>query len=287
MLNRSRFKQRVASGRTAWAAGAYDCLSALCIAEAGFDAVTTTGFGISASMLGEADAELYTLTENVTVVRNIVNALDVPLIADADSGYGNAINVIRTVREFEGAGVAALILEDQVSPKRCPLGDTEIAVLPIEESVGKVRAAVDARRDPELMIIARTDVNDPAEAVRRAKAYVAAGADIVQPVSRCFSSFEALRTFRREVAAPLSLQLLSWLETELTPEQVEEIAALATFTFVPLMTVRHALKSNLEVLAKLRKTSDLPLAREHYADFTTFIGFPRIKNMQEKYIPRI
>lgn len=286
MRDRTKLKERIESGQTTWAAGAFDCLSALCIAEAGFDAITTTGFGISASLLGEPDVELYTLTENVASVRNMVNAVELPLIADADSGYGNAINVIRTVREFERAGVAGLILEDQLVPKRCPLGDTDVVVLPLEVAVGKVLAAVDARQDPNLVIIARTDANDPIEAVTRAKAYVEAGADLVQPVSRCFSTFNELKEFRRAVGVPLSLQLLSWLEKELLPPQIEEVAALATFTFVPLMTVRHALKSNLQALAQSRDAANLPYPREHHADFTSFIGFPRIKEIQKKYIPQ-
>ena len=113
-------RQFLDSGRTIWAAGAYDALSALLIDRAGFDAVFTTGFGISASLLGRPDVELYTLTENVGVVHRITDLVSKPVFADADTGYGNVINVQRTVREFENAGVAALSLEDQFSPKRCP-----------------------------------------------------------------------------------------------------------------------------------------------------------------------
>ena len=115
------YKQRVLNQKTVWAAGAYDALSALYIQKAGFDAVMTSGFGVSASFLGMPDAELYTMSENLAVVRNVANVVNIPLIADIDTGYGNAINAMRTVREFEAAGCSAVIMEDQVSPKRCPI----------------------------------------------------------------------------------------------------------------------------------------------------------------------
>jgi len=110
----------IEAGRTIWSAGAYDALSARLVDEAGFDAVFTTGFGISASHLGLPDVELYTMTENLGVVRHMVNSVKRPVIADGDTGYGNVINVIRTVREFEHAGVAGIVFEDQLIPKRCP-----------------------------------------------------------------------------------------------------------------------------------------------------------------------
>ena len=113
--------QEIEAGRTVWSAGAYDALSALLIEEAGFPSIMTTGFGISASHLGQPDMELYTMSENLDVVAKIIDVVSIPVIADTDTGYGNAINVIRTVREFERAGVAAMIFEDQESPKRCPI----------------------------------------------------------------------------------------------------------------------------------------------------------------------
>ena len=161
------------------------------------------------------------MSENVGVVRNIANAVNVPVIADADTGYGNAINVMRTTREFEQVGASAIILEDQISPKRCPLGVDAVQVLPVEEAAAKIRAAVAARRDPHMLTIARTDVHDPAEALRRGRAYVTAGADMIQLVSRCFFSLEGLREMRKACGAPMSLQLLSWLETGLTPAEIE------------------------------------------------------------------
>ena len=118
---RKEFRSRVLAQKTVWAAGAYDALSARFIQGAGFDALLTSGFGVSASLPGMPDAELYTMTENVGVVRNVTSVVDIPVVADIDTAYGNAINVMRTIREFEAAGVAAVIMEDQVAPKRCPI----------------------------------------------------------------------------------------------------------------------------------------------------------------------
>ena len=162
------------AGRTIWSAGAYDALSAKLIDEAGFDAVFTTGFGISASHLGQPDVELYTMTENLGVVRHMVNSVGRPVIADGDTGYGNVINVMRTVREFERAGVAGIVFEDQLLPKRCPAAATSVEVLPAQEAARKIRAACDARRDRDFLIIARTDADSVEESIERACLYAQA-----------------------------------------------------------------------------------------------------------------
>ena len=214
-FEQSQFADSARAGRTVWAAGAYDALSARLIEEAGFTAAMTTGFGISASHLGQPDMELYTMSENLTVVGKIVDAVSIPVIADTDTGYGNAINVMRTVREFERAGVAAMIFEDQESPKRCPAAANEVEILTLEEGAAKIRAAAYARNSADTLIIARTDAMDEAEAIDRGQAYVDAGADLVQPISKCFSDFDGLARFREAVGVPLSLQLLGWLESDL------------------------------------------------------------------------
>lgn len=151
------FHARLTGGKTVWSAGAYDALSARFIEAAGFDACMTSGFGVSASHLGMPDAELYTMSENLAVVRNVVAATGLPIVADIDTAYGNAINVMRTIREFENAGVAAVIMEDQVAPKRCPICVGGVETISVEEAEGKIAAAVEARRNKNMVIIARTD----------------------------------------------------------------------------------------------------------------------------------
>jgi methylisocitrate lyase len=278
------FRNRVRANKTVWAAGAYDAMSAKMIEAAGFDALLTSGFGVAASFLGQPDAELYTMSENLTVVRNVTNAVNIPVVADIDTGYGNAINVMRTVREFEAANASAVIIEDQMAPKRCPICVGAVEVLTMEEGISKIEAAAAARRNPNMLIVARTDVVDEKEAIRRAKAYVAAGADIIQPISKCFKAIDGLRALRRECGVPLSLQLLGWLERDLTPKEIEEVAGIATYPLVPLMTAAAALQANLKVLAKSRSTKALPQPVMAHDPFVEFIGFPQIDELQRKFL---
>ncbi|MBW3096612.1 isocitrate lyase/PEP mutase family protein [Pseudohoeflea coraliihabitans] len=285
MPRNSDFITRLKSQKTVWAAGAYDAMSAKLIEQAKFDAVMTSGFGVSASHLGLPDAELYTMTENLNVTRNVTNVVDIPVIADIDTGYGNAINVMRTVREFENAGLSAVILEDQLAPKRCPICVGGVEVISLEEGVAKIEAAVAARRDPNMAIIARTDVVDADEAIRRGKAYVKAGADIIQPISKCFNSIDGLKAMREGCGVPLSLQVLGWLEKELSPEEIESVAGLAVFALTPLMTAAQALQDNLKVLAEKRSTTDLPHRRMDHNEFIDFIGFTEVEQLQLKYLP--
>ena len=161
------------------APGAYDCITATLIAHAGFPAVYMTGAGTAASY-GYPDYGLLTMSEMVGNASRIAATVDLPVIADADTGYGNELNVVRTVREFERHGIAAIHIEDQVFPKKCGhLDDKEI--IPLDDYIAKIRAAVEARRNPDFVIIARTDARAVAgldEAVTRANAALAAGADV-------------------------------------------------------------------------------------------------------------
>ena len=269
---------------TVWAAGAFDALSARLIEEAGFDALLTSGYGISSSFLGEPDTEIYTMSENLTVTRNICNAVTIPVIADIDTGYGNPINAMRTMREFESAGASAVIMEDQVSPKRCPCSSLEIDIISMEEAVAKIRAVASVRRNPETLIIARTDAVDPNEAMRRAMAYVAAGADIIQPISRCFKDIAGLRSMRKAAGVPLSLQLLGWLEKDLNQAEIEEVAGIATYPLVALMSATQAMRENLKVLSETKSSKKLPRSVIPMNDFGDFIGFPRIDVLQKKFM---
>jgi methylisocitrate lyase len=280
----ARLRAQLNSGRTIWAAGAYDALSARMISEAGFDAILTSGFGISASHLGQPDVELYTMTENLAVVRHACSVVDTPIVADCDTGYGNAVNVLRTVREFEQAGVAGLILEDQASPKRCPACTDQTEIIPVEEAVAKIRAAVAARRDPDLVIIARTDARDEADAIRRARAYAQAGADLVQPISRGFKTFESLQRLQAGSGRRLSLQVLGWLEKELSREQIESVAGMATFPLVPLMSAAAALRANLAALAAAKSTRALPREVMGHEDFLRLIGFAEMERLQMTFL---
>ncbi len=285
MEQRKWLRDRLASRKTVLAAGAYDALSARMIEGAKFDAVMTTGFGISASFLGKPDVELYTMTENLAVVRQVVASVNVPVIADCDTGYGNAVNVMRTVREFEQAGVSGIILEDQLTPKRCPAIANKVETISIGEGVAKIKGAVEARRDPNLVIIARTDAGTEAEATERAKAYVAAGADMVQPISKTMKDAAMLRRFKASVGAPLSIQVLGWLEKDLSADELSEIAGLCVFPLVPLMTVAHAMMQNLTALREARVAKNLPLPMMDHTRFADLLDFPAIQDIQRRLLP--
>lgn len=178
---RQRLRARLKSGPLIVAPGIYDAYGARFVEQAGFEAVYMTGNGVSASLLGCPDVGLIDLTLIASHAHRIAACVGIPLICDADTGYGNAVNVRRTVREFEAAGVAAIHIEDQVSPKRCGQLPGARPVIALGEAVGKIEAAVAARRDPDFIIIARTDSAEGhglAEAIRRVQAYVKAGADV-------------------------------------------------------------------------------------------------------------
>jgi len=280
----TKVRDALRQGKTLWAAGASDALSARLIEGAGFDAVLTSGFAISASFLGQPDAELYTMTENLTVVRNVASAINIPIVADIDTGYGNPINVMRTIREFEAVGVSAVIMEDQVSPKRCPICVDSVEIITVDEAVAKIEAAVEARRNPDMVIVARTDAMTEDEAIARAKAYVKAGADVIQPISKCFKNAEGLKRMREACGVPLSLQLLGWLERDLKPEFIEQVAAIATFPLVPIMTAVQAMQTQLKVLCETRSSRNLPLPVKDHNEFVKFIGFADIEKLQVKYL---
>ena len=278
------FAAAMRTGQTQIAPGCFDAMSAMMATNAGATAVMTSGFAVSASHLGFPDVELYTMTENLNVVRNIANAVDVPVIADTDTGYGNAMNVMRTVREFEQAGVCAMIFEDQTAPKRCPAVANLIEMLPAHENAGKIRAAVQARRDPDTLIIARTDAGTPEEAMLRAKMYVEAGADLIQPISRTFNDFDGLKQMREAVGVPLSLQILGWLEQDLTQDQISKIAGVACYPLVGLMSAAQVMQDNYARLITDKDTSNLPHPMMSMGDFKTFIGFEDIEQQQVKFM---
>jgi 2-methylisocitrate lyase-like PEP mutase family enzyme len=203
----ARLRALLKSEQMVIAPGAYDAITARTIAQAGFPVVYMTGAGTAAS-LGYPDFGLVTMTEMVANAARIVRAADLPVIADADTGYGNELNVVRTVQEHERAGTAGIHIEDQVSPKRCGhLDDKEI--VPREDFVAKIRAAVAARRDADFLVIARTDSRAGAgldEAVARGNLALEAGADMV--FLEAAQSLEELAAVPRLVRGPCLLNVV-------------------------------------------------------------------------------
>ena len=211
---RKMLRQLLSSPGIIMAPGAYDCLTARIIEGAGFPAVYMTGAGTSVARLGYPDLGLATMTEMVANAANIVSVVNVPVIADADTGYGGVLNVQRTVRQYEQAGVAAIHIEDQESPKRCGHLDDK-RVIPTAEMVQKIRAAVDARRDDDFVIIVRTDalaVTDWDDTMRRCEAYVAAGAEVL--FVEAIRSADEARRVTSNFGVPL---LYNFVETGKSP----------------------------------------------------------------------
>ena len=203
---RQRLRKRIATGPVVIAPGIYDAYGARFVEQAGFEAAYMTGNGVSASLLGRPDVGLVDLTMITSHARRVAAAVDIPVICDADTGYGNAVNVRRTVEEFESAGVAAIHLEDQASPKRCGQLPGARPVIEQAEAVGKIEAALAARRDPDFVIIARTDaaeVHGLNEAIKRAQAFREAGADVIFVEMKSGPTvLEDLKRVTAEVDAP-------------------------------------------------------------------------------------
>src|SRR5918999_1964942 len=181
------------------AVGAHDALSARLIERAGFDAVWASGFAISAAQFALPDANLLTMTENLEIIRQMSRATNLPVIADIDNGYGNAVNVMRTIIEYEAAGVAAISIEDNIFPKRCSFySGVQRELVSVEEHCGKIRAAKRAQRSADFMVIARTETLIAGwgmeEALQRATDYAEAGADAILIHSKA-STFDELKDF--------------------------------------------------------------------------------------------
>ena len=267
------------------AAGAFDPMAAKLVERAGFEAVYMTGGGTALSRIGMPDVGLITMTEMVQNAAAIAEAVDLPVIADADTGYGNPLNVRRTVREYERAGVAAIHLEDQVFPKKC--GHlTGKRLVPIEEAVQKIRAAVDARRDDDFMIIARCDallVHGLDEAVRRGRAYLEAGADML--------FIESPRTMEELAAIPRELpgdHLFNMASSGKTPFlSVDEVGRLGYRLMIfPNFATLAAIKAMREVLGEIRRTGSAAGVRDRCASFEEFFdlgGLAQVQALEQRY----
>lgn len=203
---RSQLRSLIGGKKILLAPGAFDGLGAKLIERAGFSLVYATGGGIARSM-GLPDLGLLSFTEVLQRIKEVVHATSLPVIADADTGYGSALNVIRTVREFEDAGVAGLHIEDQIFPKRCGHYEGH-SLISTQEMAGKIEAAVHARQDPETVIIARTDARsafDLDEAISRARVFVESGADVI--FIEAPRSLAELETIGRQIRVPLVFNL--------------------------------------------------------------------------------
>lgn len=267
------------------APGAYDALSARIVAEAGFPVVYMTGYGASAGLLGRPDVGLLSAAEMVDNARRIVLAVDKPVIADADTGYGNALNVRRTVQSYENAGVAGIHIEDQVTPKKCGhMEDKQL--IPASEMVQKLRAAVDTRRDPDFVLIARTDaraVEGIEAAIERGHRYREAGADVI--FVEAPQSEAEIEAVARAFDLPL---LFNWADSGKSPLlPVERLASLGYRLIIyPVSTLFAATKAMMGVVEEIRRSGTTFAYQDRmmqFADFNRFIGLPEVLQQQKDY----
>lgn len=269
------------------APAAYDGFSARLVDRAGFPAVYLTGNGLSGSILGRPDVGLMTLTEVASAARNIAACVSIPVIVDADTGYGNAINVVHTVALLESAGVAAIQLEDQISPKRCGHLPGAREVVSRTEAVGKIAAAVDARRDPDLVIVARTDAaggHGLDEAIQRVNAFLEAGADVA--FVECKGTREELQRIVAGVKGPV---LVNQDEAgESANLRVEELGAIGIKIAIYPGLLRYsacfAMRRALEVLQRDGCTAAARDAMVTFQEYNAILELGRIEELEERFM---
>lgn len=266
--------------------GCYDALGARLIEQAGFAAAYMSGFGTTAGLLGRPDVGLLGLSEMADNARRIVGAVDIPVVADADTGYGNEINVVRTVIEYERAGVQGLHIEDQVMPKRCGHMEDK-QVVSADEMVAKVRAAIAARTNPDTVVIARTDARAPNgldDAIDRARGCREAGADVL--FVEALEGRDELERVATELAGvPL---LFNWVEGGKTPPLTKsEIADLGFAVIImPIGTLLAATRAMQQFLVRLRADgtpADFVDELMPFHEFTDTIGLPEFTELEHRF----
>jgi len=268
---------------------AYDALSAVLIEKTGFDAIGTSGYGISASLIGQPDMGLVGYQEMLERTRTIVNAVGIPVDVDIDTGYGNALNVYWTVANFARVGAAGVRVEDQTWPKRCGHMAGK-QVVPVDEMLQKLAAALKARDEesPDLVVGARTDarsVNGFEDAIARARAYAEAGADYVYVEAP--QSPKEVMTLVREVPAPLAFNVIPGGKTP--PFDIGEMEKLGVkYLSVPMVCLYSATKAMVESLRVLRETRDVKRLAGmgvSWAEFNELVGVSRWRRLELEVLP--
>jgi 2-methylisocitrate lyase-like PEP mutase family enzyme len=284
MKTAKRLRELIERPGIIMAPGAYDAFSAKLIEAVGFDAVYMTGFGTAASTLGYPDIGLLTLTDMMTNVKRIADAVAIPVIADADTGYGNHLNVIRTVEEYEKAGSAAVQIEDQISPKRC--GHMEgHKLVPPGEMVAKIRAAVKARKDGDMVIIARTDAISAEgfeEAISRANIYREEGADVL--FVEAPRDIEQLERIPKLVKGP-TLVNIAPKTPYLHIKKYEDMGyALAIYPAISITAVYATIRDKLVELKSQGMNSDGGHGGVPFDELVDFLGLSKYRKLEEEIL---
>jgi len=286
-------KKRIKSEKGLWNPLCYDCVSARIFDKAGADLIAVSGYGISMSLLGLPDMGFISLPELAMVTRHVVNCVNAPVIADADTGFGNALNVLRTTREIIGTGAAAMLLEDQLAPKRCGHMAGK-QVIPIGEALGKYRAAVEIRNelDPDFVIVARTDARGALggsleEAIDRANAYLGVGADVAF-VEGLLSEEEITEAVRR-VNGPIVYNMIG-ISPIIPISRLIDIGV----TIIGFGNAQWAATKAMWDYAHDLKDRGMDAQIDYLKgmkghpleEFHDFAGFPEMKALEEKFLPK-
>ena len=272
------------------AVGAHDALSAKLIQQAGFDAVWASGFGISAALKCIPDASFITLTEQLDVERNMAEAVTIPIIADCDTGYGNALNVMRTVTDHERAGIAAICIEDNVFPKRCSFyAGVRRELIPIDEHCGKIKAAKAVQTVPDFMVIARTEALIAGwgqdEALTRAEAYAEAGADAVLIHSKS-PTFDELRTVAARWSGRVPLVVVPTIFDGVTAAELE--AAGFKIVIYANQAIRASIRAMRDALEVIRKDTRPGAVNDRIVklkEVYDLVGVPQMEEDERRFLP--
>lgn len=278
-------KDYIKRGELLVSPGAFNSISAKIVEQVGFNSVYMTGYGAAANLLGSPDIGLLSVSEMTKHLSYMSESVNIPIIADADTGYGNVLNMYRTVKEYERAGAAAIQIEDQSWPKRCGHMDGK-QVIPAEEMVAKIKAAVDARQDEDTVIIARTDALAPIgfdEAIRRGNLYKKAGADVI--FVEAPPDIDKLRQIPKLVNAPI---LANMIEGGKTPVlSAEELQSLGfAIAIYPLSTLYVMTKAVKDLLYELKNTGTTQGKIKDMVDFPEFneiVQLSKIRETEQKY----
>ncbi len=288
-MNRSKaFRELLKREGIIVAPGAYDGISAKLIESAGFPAIYITGAGVASSRVGVPDIGLTTMTEIIDAAKNIVNATEIPVICDADTGYGNAINLIRTTREFENIGVAAIQIEDQITPKRC--GHTEgKQLISKKEMIKKIEAFHHAKRNEDLALIARTDaiaVNGFDDAIDRARAYAEAGADVLFiEAPRNIEEMKEITTLLAGYPLLVNIVDRGGLTPQLSVAELEKIGfKIAIFPASSWMAAIHAIKRVLDELKKKGTTESYSENMVSFTEMFEVVSLSKYKELEERFM---
>jgi len=286
MKNTTRFRQLVESPEILMLPGVHDVLSARIAEQAGFEAVTCGGYSISATLLGQPDTSQPSMTEMAQYYERMCDAVSVPVFGDGDTGFGNVTNTARTVRFYERAGLAGMFIEDQVFPKRCGhMAGKD--VVPTGEMIAKLRAALDARDDPEFVIMARTDaiaINGIDDALERLHAYRAAGADLL--FADAPENTDQMKRLCDELDGPVMANIIDGGRTPVL--HIDELArigfAVATYSLATTYVVARAVRDFMAHLAEHGTSSGYSDRMLDFHAFNEFVGLGDLRQHEEIYL---